>query len=488
MAKIDLDKMISTYAHRAIFQLKMKVKQNKLLGNIGYLEFTDTSSQVDYTEGIVKASVVITDGINIIDNLNVKLVIEQVYNNGILKIPNAEKEAVRIGKMIDKCVSKMHSEKDVTYRETLPFIITQSVPGCSKLQGKILLPSKDSEKWNTKAMLFHLLNNRIIGLLYANHDMVVGKIEEPEFGWRGNNKSTFYLNCNIDYELKKCKVRISIPFNKAEQGFSLYTSMFRLEETVDQVAEQLRKQVPVNVVEKTSESKPSKKVTNKEVGSKETCVRREPEDDLPFCKITTYGVEYVRSTKNPGDWELADPDIDEKIAANCVNGAVTIFTEGLFKEVPVKAPEVEKEEKNDFFKKFDVYRGDVIDEGVEYPYLPIVDSYLSLVRTTVWDKLHRATMEAELSKITRGTELDYLNYDVETKLEDHFLDENVCCYNYGIEVAIGYRDKMCAMVREYRATVGYVSFNDDKVSIDPIPSIMVNIERFVNEIVKHLSQ
>lgn len=270
MAKMDLDKMISTYAKRAIFQLKMKIKQNKLLGNIGYLEFTDTSSQVDYTEGIVKASVVITDGINIIDTLNVKLVIEQVYNNGILKIPNAEKEAARIGKMIDKCVSKMHSEKDVTYHETLPFIITQSVPGCSKLQGKILLPSKDSEKWNTKAMLFHLLNNRIIGLLYVNHDMVVGKIEEPDFGWRGNNKSTFYLNCNIDYELKSCSVRISIPFNKADQGFSLYTSMFRLEEIVDQVAEQLRKQVPVNVVEKTSKSKPNKKVTSKEVASKET--------------------------------------------------------------------------------------------------------------------------------------------------------------------------------------------------------------------------
>lgn len=219
----------------------------------------------------------------------------------------------------------------------------------------------------------------------------------------------------------------------------------------------------------------------------ETCVRHEPEDDLPFCKITTYEVEYVRSTKHPGDWVLADPDIDEKIAANCVNDAVTIFTEGLFKEVTVKASEVGKEEKNDFFKKFDVYRGDVIDEGVEYPYLPIVDSYLSLVRTTVWDKLHRATTEAELSKITRDTELDYLNYDVETKLEDHFLDENVCCYNYGIEVSIGYRDKMCAMVREYRATIGYVSFNDDKVSIDPIPSIMVNIDRFVNEIVKHLS-
>ena len=220
----------------------------------------------------------------------------------------------------------------------------------------------------------------------------------------------------------------------------------------------------------------------------ETCVRREPEDDLPFCKITTYEVEYVRSAKHPGDWVLADPDIDEKIAINCFNDAVSVFSEGLLKEVSVEVPEVEKEEKNDFFKKFDVYRGDVTDEGVEYPYLPIVDSYLSLVRTTVWDKLHRATMEAELSKITRGTELVYLNYDVETKLEDHFFDENVCCYNYGIEVAIGYRNKMCAMVREYRATIGYVSFNDDKVSIDPIPSTMVNIERFVNEVVKHLSQ
>ena len=219
----------------------------------------------------------------------------------------------------------------------------------------------------------------------------------------------------------------------------------------------------------------------------ETCVKRE-EDDLPRAKINTYEVEYVRNAKRPDDWILADPDIDEKIAINCFNDVETILDEPMLKEVPETASEVEKEEKNDFFKKFDVYRGEVIDEGVEYPYLPIVDSYLSLVRTTVWDKLHRATMEAELSKITRGTELDYLNYDVETKLEDHFLDEDVCCYNYGIEVAIGYRNKMCAMVREYRATVGYVSFNDDKVSIDPIPSIMVNIERFVNEVVKHLSQ
>nr|DAS03529.1 MAG TPA: hypothetical protein [Caudoviricetes sp.] len=111
----------------------------------------------------------------------------------------------------------------------------------------------------------------------------------------------------------------------------------------------------------------------------ETCVRREPEDDLPFCKITTYEVEYVRSTKHPGDWELADPDIDEKIAINCFNDAVSVFSDGLLKEAPV----VEKEEKNDFFKKHDVYRCDIIDEGVEYPYLPIVDSYLSLVRTTV---------------------------------------------------------------------------------------------------------
>ena len=264
MAKMDLDKMISTYAERAIFQLKMKVKQNKLLGNIGYLEFTDTSSQVDYTEGVVKARVSITDGINIIDSLNVKLEIEQVYNNGILKIPKAVKEAARIGKMIDKCIDKVHSEKDLTYKETLPFIITQSVPGCSKLQGKILLPSKDSEKWNIKALLFHFLNRRIPGLLYANHDMVVGNIEEPEFGWRGNNKSTFYLNCSIDYELKSCSVRISIPFNKTDQGASLYTSMFSLGDIVDQVAEQLMKQAPSKIVEKTAKAKPNKKVATKE--------------------------------------------------------------------------------------------------------------------------------------------------------------------------------------------------------------------------------
>lgn len=270
MAKMDLNKMISTYAERAIYQLKTKVKQNKLLGNIGYLEFTDTSSQVDYAEGIVKASVVITDGINIFDNLNVKLVIEQVYNNGILKIPNAVKEAARISKMVDKCIDKIHSEKDLTYKETLPFIVTQSVPGCSKLQGKILLPSKDSEKWNIKALLFHFLNRRIPGLLYANHDMVVGNIEEPAFGWRGSNNGVFYLNYRIDYNLRKCSVQLTIPFNKADQGASLYTSVFRLEEIVAQVAEQLEKQAPSKVVEKTAKAKPNKKVATKET-KKDEC-------------------------------------------------------------------------------------------------------------------------------------------------------------------------------------------------------------------------
>lgn len=78
----------------------------------------------------------------------------------------------------------------------------------------------------------------------------------------------------------------------------------------------------------------------------ETCVSREPDGDLtPFCKINTYEVEYVRSAKHPDDWVLTDPDIDEKIAINCFNDAVAVFNEGLLKEVPVKASEVGKEEK-----------------------------------------------------------------------------------------------------------------------------------------------
>lgn len=220
----------------------------------------------------------------------------------------------------------------------------------------------------------------------------------------------------------------------------------------------------------------------------ETCVSREPNGDLmPFCKITTYEVEYVRSAKHPGDWVLADSDIDEKIAINCFNDAVAVFSEGLLKEAPVEASEVEKEEKNDFFKKHDVYRCDVIDESTDYPYVSITDSYLNLIRTVLWAKLYRFIGETELSKITRGTELVYLNYDVETKLCDYFLDGNDNCSNHEIEVIISYSGKMCEMMKEYRTTVGYVSFNKDKVSADPITSMEVRIEHFVREIVKHLS-
>ena len=219
----------------------------------------------------------------------------------------------------------------------------------------------------------------------------------------------------------------------------------------------------------------------------ETCVSREPEDDLPFCKITTYEVEYVRDAKHPGDWVVADPDIDEKIAVNCVNDAVTLFTEGLFKEVPEKAPEVEKEEKNDFFKKHDVYRCDVIPDCPDYPIAPMTDTYLSLIKSVLWSRLHITIDKSGLTKYTRGTDLRFPQYDVETKVCDYDTLDNVYSVTHEIEVSVGFRDKMCQMVREYRTTVGYVTFTGGSTSGDPIASMELRIEHFVREIVKHLS-
>lgn len=220
----------------------------------------------------------------------------------------------------------------------------------------------------------------------------------------------------------------------------------------------------------------------------ETCVSREPNGDLlPFCKINTYEVEYVLSAKHPDDWVLADPDIDEKIAANCVNDAVTIFTEGLFKEAPVKAPEVEKEEKNDFFKKHDVYRCDVIPDCADYPVSPMTDTYLSLIKSVLWSRLHITVDKSNLTRYTRGTDLAFPQYDVETKACDYDTLDNVYSVTHEIEVSVGFRDKMCQMVREYRTTVGYVTFTGGSTSGDPIASMELRIEHFVREIVKHLS-
>ena len=220
----------------------------------------------------------------------------------------------------------------------------------------------------------------------------------------------------------------------------------------------------------------------------ETCVSREPEGDLlPFCKITTYEVEYVRSAKHPDDWVLADPDIDEKIAINCFNDAVSVFSEGLLKEAPVETPEVEKEEKNDFFKKHDVYRCDVIPECVDYPISPMTDTYLSLIKSVLWSRLHITIDKSGLTKYTRGTDLRFPQYDVETKVCDYDTLDSVYSVTHEIEVSVGFRDKMCQMVREYRTTVGYVTFTGASTSGDPIASMELRIEHFVREIVKHLS-
>ena len=220
----------------------------------------------------------------------------------------------------------------------------------------------------------------------------------------------------------------------------------------------------------------------------ETCVSREPDGDLqPFCKINTYEVEYVRNAKHPGDWVLADSDIDEKIATNCFNDAVAVFSEGLLKEVAEKAPEVEKEEKNDFFKKHDVYRCDVIPDCVDYPISPMTDTYLSLIKSVLWSRLHITIDKSGLTKYTRGTDLRFPQYDVETKACDYDTLDNVYSVTHEIEVSVGFRDKMCQMVREYRTTVGYVTFTGSSTSGDPIASMELRIEHFVREIVRHLS-
>ena len=264
MSKFDVDKMKNTYAERAIFQLKKKVRQDKLLGNIGYLVFTSISAPNDYSKGIVRIVATVTNGIDNFDSLAVTLKIKEVHSNGILNIPDLVNEAVRIEKMIKKCIDKAHSNKDKDYREHLPYISTTHYPGTSQLQGKIVLFDKDSEKWNSKAMVYNLLQSRIRGLLYTNYDMIVGNITHNSFDWTGRNNRTFQADLNIDYECVECRVKLSIPFDYLNRNIGTFCSDLRLEEIVANIAEQLNKQVHSNVGvdEEPTEPKPNEKETN----------------------------------------------------------------------------------------------------------------------------------------------------------------------------------------------------------------------------------
>lgn len=273
MPNFDVRKMKNTHVGSAIFLLKKKVRQDKLLSTIGYLVFNNISEYEDYSKGIVKVAVTITNGIDIFYSLDVTLKIKEVYSNGIVNIPDITGEAVRVEEMIKKHIDDAYDTKDQDYMKHLPYISTDHYPGTSKLQDNIVLFNKDNRKWNTKAMVLHLLKRCIPGLLYVNHNMIVSDITRSRVDWAGEHNRTFQADLIIDYEQKKCRVELSIPFDYLDRNTGIFCSTIRLEEIVANVAEQLRGQVSPRVTEDVNESEPTEKEITMEEKVSESVLR-----------------------------------------------------------------------------------------------------------------------------------------------------------------------------------------------------------------------
>ena len=135
-----------------------------------------------------------------------------------------------------------------------------------------------------------------------------------------------------------------------------------------------------------------------------------------------------------------------------------------------------------------VYSIDVIREDTEAPYAPTTDSYLSLIRETVSGRLRRCLEETDLTQYVESTETLYQDQDVEVKMLDGYIGGSSCCATYEITATIWLRNEKLDVVKEYRSTIGHVLFYDLEVSVDGTISLKHRVERFVNEVVKHLSQ
>ena len=135
-----------------------------------------------------------------------------------------------------------------------------------------------------------------------------------------------------------------------------------------------------------------------------------------------------------------------------------------------------------------VYSIDVIGEDTEAPYTPTTDTYLNLIRETVSGRLRRILEETDLTQYVESTEDIYQDHDVEVNVLDGYIGGSNCCATYEITATIWLRNKQLDVVKEYRSIIGRVLFYDLEVSIDSTITLKHRVERFVNEVVKHLSQ
>ena len=114
-----------------------------------------------------------------------------------------------------------------------------------------------------------------------------------------------------------------------------------------------------------------------------------------------------------------------------------------------------------------VFFYNTIEENTEQSFAPTEDVFLGIIAWGVRNALQFCINRIDLLQYIEDDEDLFYHYDVETKMVN---------------------DKKGDLVSGHRSVIYRVSFDGNTASVDNITSINHRVDRFVNEVVKHLSQ
>ena len=135
-----------------------------------------------------------------------------------------------------------------------------------------------------------------------------------------------------------------------------------------------------------------------------------------------------------------------------------------------------------------VYNIDVIGEDTEVPFAPTQDVFLDTINKGVRNVLQFCINRIDLLQYIEDKGDLFYDYDVETKKVNEYTEGSHHPSTYEVVAIIEFRDSKGDLVSKHRSVICRVSFDGNDASMDNFVSIIHRVERFVNEVVRHLSQ
>ena len=135
-----------------------------------------------------------------------------------------------------------------------------------------------------------------------------------------------------------------------------------------------------------------------------------------------------------------------------------------------------------------VFFYNTIEENTEQSFAPTEDVFLGIISWGVRNVLQYCINRIDLLQYIEDDEDLFYHYDVETKIANSYTEGSYRSATYEVTAIIELTDEKGDLVSGHRSVICRVSFDGNTASVDNITSINHRVDRFVNEVVKHLTQ